>query len=117
MDFLIGNKDYPLQAEWHEYLPKATIDDIDTWQPPVPFMYKDITRNRSTEQVVTGLRKPIQGVIIETRSKLPFKTKDLVQLDRGTFKVTQVDYIQDENYAAKKIFKGLDYTKAVVVLE
>lgn len=117
MDFLIGNQDYPLQADWFEYLQKQTIDDEDEWQPAVPFMYRDVTRSRSTEQVVNGLKKPIYTVIIETRAKLPFKTKDLVKLDRGTFKVTQVELVEDTNYAGKKIFKGLDYTKAIVVLE
>jgi hypothetical protein len=117
MDFLLGNRDYPLQGEYFEYNQKRTIDDVDTWESAIPFTYKDITRSRSTEQVLQGLKKPIQTIVIETRSKLPFKVKDLVKIDRGEFKVTQVDYIEDTNYAAKQVFKGIDYTKAVVVLE
>ena len=44
MDFLIGNKDYPLDGEWFEYNPKATVDDADSWESAIPFKYKDITR-------------------------------------------------------------------------
>lgn len=117
MDFILGNRDYPLDAEYFEYNQKRTVDDVDTWEGAIPFKYKDITRSRSTEQVIQGLKKGIQTVIIETRSKIPFKTKDIVKLDRGEFKVTQVEFIQDDNYNAKQFFKGLDYTKAIVVLE
>lgn len=117
MDFILGNRDYPLQADYFEYNRKRTVDDIDTWESAVPFTYKDITRSRTTEQVIQGLKKPIKTIIIETRSKLPFKEKDLVKIDRGEYKITQVDFIQDENYNAKQFFKGLDYTKAVLVLE
>lgn len=117
MDFILGNRDYPLDAEYFEYNPKRTIDDVDTWEGAIPFKYKDITRSRSTEQVIQGLKKGIQTIIIETRDKLPFKTKDIVKIDRGEFKITQVEYIQDDNYQAKQFFKGLDYTKAIVVLE
>jgi len=117
MDFILGNRDYPLHAEYFEYNPKRTIDDVDTWESAIPFTYKDITRSRSTEQVIQGLKKQVFTVIIETRSKLPFKTKDLVKLDRGEFKVIQVEYIHDTNVSAKQFFKNIDYTKAVVVLE
>lgn len=117
MDFILGNRDYPLQADYFEYNRKRTVDDIDTWESAVPFTYKDITRSRTTEQVIQGLKKPIKTIIIETRNKLPFKEKDLVKIDRGEYKITQVELIQDENYNAKQFFKGLDYTKAVLVLE
>lgn len=117
MDFILGNRDYPLDAEYFEYNPKRTVNDEDTWEGAIPFKYKDITRSRSTEQVIQGLKRPIHTIIIETRSKLPFKTKDLVKLDRGEYKVSQVEYIQDDNYQAKQFFKGLNYTKAIVVLE
>lgn len=117
MDFILGNRDYPLDAEYYEHNPKRTVDDVDTWESAIPFKYKDITRSRSTEQAIQGLKKGIQTIIIETRTKLPFKQRDIVKLDRGDFKVTQVEYIQDDNYNAKQFFKGLDYTKAVVVLE
>jgi len=117
MDFILGNRDYPLDAEYFEYNRKRTVDDVDTWESAIPFKYKDITRSRSTEQAIQGLKKPIQTIIIETRVKLPFKEKDIVKLDRGEYKITQVEYIQDDNYQAKQFFKGLDYTKAIVVLE
>lgn len=117
MDFILGNRDYPLDAEYYEHNPKRTLDDEESWESAIPFKYKDITRSRSTEQAIQGLKKGIQTIIIETRTKLPFKQRDIVKLDRGDFKVTQVEYIQDDNYNAKQFFKGLDYTKAVVVLE
>lgn len=117
MDFILGNRDYPLDAEYYEHNPKRNVNDDESWESAIPFKYKDITRSRSTEQAIQGLKKGIQTIIIETRVKLPFKQRDIVKLDRGEFKVTQVEYIQDDNYNAKQFFKGLDYTKAVVVLE
>ena len=115
--WILGEQDYPLDAEWFEYFPKRTIDDDDAWGESVLFKYKDITRSRSTEQAIQGLKKGIQGIIIETRTKLPFKPKDIVKIDRGEFKITQVEYIQDDNHRAKHIYKGIDYTKALLVLE
>lgn len=117
MDFILGNRDYPLDAEYFEYNQKRTVDDVDTWESAIPFKYKDITRSRTTDQVIQGLKKNTTTVVIETRAKLPFKLKDLIKLDRGEYKITQVDYIQDDNYQAKQFFKGLEYTKAVLVLE
>lgn len=117
MDFILGNRDYPLQAEYYEFNRKQAIDEQDTWESAIPFTYKDITRSRTTEQVIQGLKKPVQTIIIETRSKLPFKERDIVKIDRGEFKITQVEYIEDANYQAKQFFKGIEYTKAVVVLE
>jgi hypothetical protein len=117
MDFLLGNREYVLEADWYEYNPKRTIDDEDTWEHAVPFTYKDITRSRSTEQAIQGLKKGIHGIIIETRAKYAFKPKDLITLDRGEYKVTQVEHVYDDNFTAKQIFKGLEYTKAILVLE
>lgn len=117
MDFLLGNQGYVLSGEYLEHNPKTTIDEVDSWESAIPFMYKDITRARTTDQVISGLSKQTQGIVIETRAKLPFKPRDIIKIDRGTFKITRVDYIEDTNYTAKSLFTGLDYTKAVVVLE
>lgn len=117
MDFLIGNKGYVLSGEYVEHNPKTTIDEVDSWESPIPFTYKDITRARTVEQVIAGLGKQTQAIVIETRAKLPFKPRDIVKIDRGQFKITRVDYIEDDNYTAKTLFTGLDYTKAVLVLE
>lgn len=117
MDFLIGNKDYPLEAEWFEYNPKATIDDDDTWEGAIPFTYKDVTRNRLTQQSFQGLKRPTNTIVIETRARLLFKPRDLVKLDRGTYKVTQVDFVADKNYSAKHFLKNDNFHIAVLVLE
>lgn len=117
MDFLIGNKDYPLDGEWFEYNPKATVDDADSWESAIPFKYKDITRTRQTQQPVQGLRKAVQTIVIETRERLDFKERDKVTLDRGTFKVTSVDFQPDKNYSAKHFFKEMNLHKAVITLE
>lgn len=115
--FILGEQEYALDGEWFEYFPKRTIDDDDAWGESVLFKYKDITRSRSTEQAIQGLKKGIQSIIIETRSKLPFKPRDIVKIDRGEYKITQVEYINDVNYTAKHLYKNIDYTKALLVLE
>lgn len=117
MDFLLGNKGYVLEGEYVEHNPKTTIDEDDTWESPIPFKYKDITRARTAEQAIAGLSKQTQAIILETRAKLPFKPRDIIKIDRGEFKITRVDYIEDDNYTAKQIFGGLDYTRALLVLE
>jgi hypothetical protein len=117
MDFLLGNKGYVLVGEYIEHNQRSQVDEVDSWEAPIPFTYKDITRARTTEQVITGLVKATQSVVIETRTKLPYKPRDIIKIDRGDFKITRVDYIEDDNYTAKQIFSGLDYTKAVLVLE
>lgn len=117
MDFLLGNKDYPLEAEWFEYNPKATVDDTESWEGGVVFTYKDITRSRNIEQSIQGLRKNNRTLIIETRTKLPFKEQDIVKTELGTYKITQVDQIQDDNFAAKQFFKQLNLYKAIITLQ
>lgn len=117
MDFLIGNKDYPLDGEWYEYNPRATVDDSDTWEGAIPFKYKDITRRTQSQQNVQGIRKGVKTVVIETRERLDFKERDKVVLDRGEFKVTSVDFIPDKNYSAKHFFKEMNLHKAVITLE
>lgn len=117
MDFLQGTKDYPLDAEWFEYNPKNTVDETGTWEGSVPFKYKDITRTRQIDQTVQGLRKNVKTVVIETRTKLPFKEQDIVKTELGEYKITQVEYIQDDNYAAKQFFKKLNYHKAIITLQ
>ena len=84
MDFLIGNKEYPLDGEWYEYNPRATVDDADSWEGAIPFKYKDITRRTQSQQDVTGIRKGVKTVVIETRERLDFKQRDKVILDRGS---------------------------------
>ncbi len=117
MDFLIGNKDYPLDGEWYEYNPRATVDDSDTWEGAIPFKYKDITRRTQSQQDVQGIRKGVKTVVIETRERLNFKERDKVVLDRGEFKVTSVDFLPDKNYSAKHFFKEMNLHKAVITLE
>jgi hypothetical protein len=117
MDFLIGNKDYPLDGEWYEYNPRATVDDSDTWEGAIPFKYKDITRRTQSQQNVQGIRKGVKTVVIETRERLNFKERDKVVLDRGEFKVTSVDFLPDKNYSAKHFFKEMNLHKAVITLE
>lgn len=117
MDFLLGNREYPLDAEWFEYNPKATVDDEDTWEGAIPFKYKDVSRSRRTDQAVSGLRKGTKTVVIETRERLDFKERDKVTLDRGTFKVTSVEFLPDQNYSAKHLFKEMNLHKAVITLE
>lgn len=117
MDFLLGNKGYVLSGEYFEHNKKTDVGEVDSFEAPIPFTYKDITRARTVEQVITGLGKQTQAIVIETRTKLPYKPRDIIKIDRGDFKITRVDYIEDDNYTAKQIFTGLDYTKAVIVLE
>ncbi len=117
MDFLIGNKDYPLDGEWYEYNPRATVDDSDTWEGAIPFKYKDVTRRTQSQQNVQGIRKGVKTVVIETRERLNFKERDKVVLDRGEFKVTSVDFLPDKNYSAKHFFKEMNLHKAVITLE
>lgn len=117
MDFLIGNKEYPLDGEWYEYNPRATVDDADSWEGAIPFKYKDITRRTQSQQDVTGIRKGVKTVVIETRERLEFKQRDKVILDRGEFKVTSVEFIPDKNYSAKHFFKEMNLHKAVITLE
>jgi len=117
VDFLIGNKDYPLDAEWYEHNPRATVDDEDTWENAIPFKYKDVSRSRQTRQDIQGLRKAVQTVLIETRERLDFKERDKIKLDRGTFKITNVEFIPDQNYSAKHFFKEMNLHKAVITLE
>lgn len=117
MDFLIGNKEYPLDGEWYEYNPRATVDDADSWEGAISFKYKDVSRSRQTRQDVIGLRKGVKTVVIETRERLDFKERDKVVLDRGTFKVTNVEFVPDKNYSAKHFFKEMNLHKAVITLE
>lgn len=117
MDFLIGNKDYPLDGEWYEYNPRATVDDSDTWEGAIPFKYKDVTRRTQSQQNVQGIRKGVKTVVIETRERLDFKERDKVVLDRGEFKVTSVEFLPDKNYSAKHFFKEMNLHKAVITLE
>lgn len=117
MDFLLGNKDYPLKAEWYEHNPKQVVDEEDTWEAPVPFTYKDITRSKRNQQDIQGLRKATLTVVIETRAKLDFKQRDKIVLDRGQFKVTDVELVPDTNYNAKQIFTNLNLNKTVLTLQ
>jgi len=117
MDFLQGSKDYPLDAEWFELNPRNTIDETNSWEGSISFKYKDVTRRRSVEQAVQGIRKNNKTVIIESRSKLPFKEQDIVKTELGEYKIVQVEYIQDDNYVAKQILKNLNYHKVIITLE
>ena len=117
MDFLLGNKEYPLEAEWFEFNPKATIDDVESWEGGVVFRYKDITRSRNVQEAVQGLRKNVKTLVIETRSKLSFKEQDIVKTELGTYKITQVDHIQDDNFSAKQFLKNINLYKAIITLQ
>jgi hypothetical protein len=117
MDFLLGNKDYPLEAEWYEHNPKHNVDESDTWESAVLFHFKDITKSRRQQQDIQGLRKPVQSITIETRDKLAFKERDKVKIENREYKVTNVESVPDQNFSAKHIFKNLNLYKAVITLE
>lgn len=103
MDFLMGNEQYPNQADYMQIIKPEDVDDTVTYEGAVVFHFRYVRKASETSNDVNGLKAVKKSIFIRTKDSLPFDKKDRVMLRDKIYEIESVSKVENDLFAKSRI--------------
>jgi len=108
-DFLMGAEQYPIQADYMQFIKPEDVDDTPDYEGAVPFQCRIVTKRAEVSNDVNGLKQAKRSLFIRTKDSLTFDKKDRVMIRNKVYTIDSVSKVENSLFEKSRIlFENFD---------